>query len=223
MHLTAEQIAGFEAYHALLLDWNQRMNLTAITEPEAVRVRHFLDSLSVLTLPDLPDRAQVIDIGTGAGLPGVPLAILRPAWTVHLVDATAKKIRFLEAVIAALGLPNLRAEQGRAETLGQAAAYRERYDIVLARAVARLPLLAEYMLPLCRRGGVCIAMKGDTAQAEADDARNALKTLGGTLENVKAIDLPGLDTPHYLVCLRKTSRTPATYPRPNGVMRKNPL
>ncbi|MFP4324141.1 MAG: 16S rRNA (guanine(527)-N(7))-methyltransferase RsmG, partial [Anaerolineales bacterium] len=223
VHVAPEAVAGLARYQALLLDWNQQMNLTAITDPAAIAVRHFLDSLSVLTLPNLPAQARLIDLGTGAGLPGIPLAIMRPAWRVHLVDATGKKITFLRTVINALGLQNASAEQARAETLGQAGDYRATYDLVTARAVAHLPVLAEYMLPLCAEDGLCIALKGDTAHTEKDDAAQALRILGGEIERIARVDLPGVEMPHYLVCIRKVAPTPAMYPRRDGVPRKNPL
>ena len=223
LDLSAQQVTAFETYAALLVEWNQRMNLTSITEPDAIRVKHFLDSLSIFHIPDLPERLRFIDVGTGAGLPGIALKIVRPAWRGVLIDSTGKKVDFLNHVIEALGLDGIRAEQLRAEEAGQRKDLRERFDLVMARAVARMPVLAEYLLPLCRVSGLCIAMKGDTAQTETDDATKAIQMLGGEVENLIPVMLPEVEQTHYLVCIRKIAPTPKTYPRRVGVPAKNPL
>lgn len=223
LSLTDEQVERFETYMGDLLDWNQRMNLTSITDPDAVRIKHFLDSLSLLTLPGLPDFAEVIDVGAGAGLPGIALAIAKDHWDVTLLEATGKKVEFANVALENLRSPNARAVKLRAEEAGQDPDYRAGFDIVVARAVARMPVLAEYMLPLCRVYGICVAMKGITAQEEADDAAFAIKTLGGAVETIHTVNLPTVDDPHYLVVIRKINETPKQYPRRDGLPKKEPL
>lgn len=213
----------FESYANLISEWNERINLTNITDPTGIRVKHFLDSLSVLTLPNLPEKANVVDVGTGAGVPGVPLKIACPEWHVTLMDATRKKVDFLNMVIETLELPHLQAVQARAEEAGQAPQHREKYDMVIARSVARMPTLAEYLLPLCKVGGLCIAMKGETVYTELEDAKFALQTLGGAVENVQEIQLPNVEHKHYLACIRKTKRTAKKFPRRTGLPTKMPL
>jgi 16S rRNA (guanine527-N7)-methyltransferase len=223
LDLSDEMLRAFDLYTAQLIEWNQRFNLTSITDPEEIQIKHFLDSLSLLTLPNLPEKAQVIDVGTGAGLPGIVLKIVHPRWRVTLIDATAKKIKFLNHVIKTLGFDHTTAQQIRAEDAGQNKRYREQYDLVVARAVARLPTLVEYLLPLCRMGGLCVAMKGDTAQTEMEDAAFALKILGGQLEPLPTISLPTLDQFRYLIPIRKVAPTPSQYPRRAGIPSQKPL
>jgi 16S rRNA (guanine527-N7)-methyltransferase len=221
--LTPAQSDSFARYAALLREWNARMNLTAITDEDEINIRHFLDSLTILKTNALPVGAKVIDVGTGAGFPGIPLAIVQPELRMTLLEATGKKVTFLEHVIAELGLVHTNAVKLRAEEAGQARAHRGIYDGAVARAVARLPILLEYLLPLVRVGGVCIAMKGRTAQTEADDSAHALKTLGGELDRIETFALPGVDEPHHLVIVRKVAYTPTRYPRSAGMPTQKPL
>lgn len=221
--LTPEQAALFEVYARELVAWNTHTNLTAITAPDAVRVRHFLDSLSAVKGDLPPDGRRIIDIGSGAGFPGLPLAIAFPGVRVTLMEATGKKVAFLNHVIQVLGLANAAALHARAEEAGQNFEHRAQYDLVLARAVARLPGLVEYMLPLARVGGRCTAMKGVTAEEEAHDAKRALRLLGGRLNRIEPVSLPGLDEPRYLVLIDKVAATPAQYPRKSGIPTRRPL
>ena len=221
--LSPEQLAQFEQYAHELADWSQRMNLTAITEPRAVQVRHFLDSLSVVKAFKPFPKMRVIDIGTGAGFPGLALKIAFPELQMTLMEATGKKITFLQHVIQTLGLTGVDTLNARAEDAGQARDHRGRYDLVVARSVARLPVLVEYMLPLAKVNGRCIAMKGETAAEEANDAKKALALLGGKLEGITSLQLPDVTDAHYLVAIQKIAQTPSAYPRKPGTPSQKPL
>ena len=183
----------------------------------------FWTSLTVLAAAPLPTGAHVMDVGTGAGFPGLPLAIVRPDLRVTLMEATGKKLSFCEHVAERLNLESVWFVHARAEEAGHDPALRERGDCVVARAVARLPVLLEYLLPLTRVGGLAIAMKGRTATDEARDSVRALKLLGGKLREVREFALPGLEEPHYLVIVEKTAPTPAGFPRRPGLPAQRPL
>jgi 16S rRNA (guanine527-N7)-methyltransferase len=223
LELSSDQLALFQRYADELTAWNSHTNLTAIIEPQAVAIRHFLDSLSLYPLlkTDIPQR--VIDVGTGAGFPGMVLAMLFPQLQVTLLEATGKKIKFLEHVVSLFGLKNASTLHARAEDAGQMSGHRAHYDVVVARAVARLPALLEYMLPLAKVGGVCIAMKGVSAQAELDDSKIALKTLGGRFDKIETVMLPTVDEAHHMVIIEKIAKTPSDYPRKPGIPAKKPL
>ena len=223
IHLSARQLAQMQRHADELASWNQRVNLTAITDPQQVRVRHFLDSLSVAACIPLRDGMRLIDVGTGAGFPGLPLYILYPGIRLTLLDATAKKLRFLDHLIALLELEGVRTLHARAEQAGQMSGEREQYDLVLARTVARMPALAEYLLPLARVGGQCVAMKGEGARQELRDARRAIGLLGGRLNRIETIQLPGVSQAHHLVILDKVTATPAAWPRQPGMPTRKPL
>jgi 16S rRNA (guanine527-N7)-methyltransferase len=223
VEISPEQAVQFDTYARELAAWNDHTNLTAITDPAAVRVRHFLDSLSLARVVDLRSGMQVIDVGTGAGFPGLPLAMVYPALQVTLLEATGKKINFLQHIIDTLNLANAVTLKARAEEAGHMRDQRAAYDLVLARAVARLPGLLEYMLPLAKVGGLCIAMKGKTAQEEAERSKRALETLGGKLRAIETVQLPERDEPHYLVVVEKISATPPLYPRKPGIPTRKPL
>jgi 16S rRNA (guanine527-N7)-methyltransferase len=221
--LTNAQVEQFDQLAALLADWNQRVNLTAITDPEEVRLRHLLDSLTIVEAVALDDGLRIMDIGTGAGFPGLPLAIAFPNVKITLNDSVAKKLKFVQHVIDELGLKNARVLRMRAEDAGRDMGYRERYDLVLARSVARLPTLAEYMLPLAKVGGTAIAMKGETAQQETKDAARAIRAFGGELDRIVPFEFPTLGRTHYLVTMHKVGRTPSEFPREVGMPGKEPL
>lgn len=223
--LTPAQVAAFTRYAAELAAWNDRFNLTAIIEPEAVQVKHFLDSLSVaLALPDLEATPwRVVDVGTGAGFPGLPLKMVWPHLRLTLVEATGKKVTFCQHMVDTLNLPGVRVLKARAEELGREPAHREHYDVAVARAVAEMPVLAEYLLPLVQRGGRVIAQKGKDAPAEAHAAETAIRKLGGDLERIIPVELPGVVEPRHLVVLRKVAATPLAYPRRPGLPGKEPL
>ncbi|NCB06083.1 MAG: 16S rRNA (guanine(527)-N(7))-methyltransferase RsmG [Clostridia bacterium] len=214
--LTADQLALFETYYAMLADWNTRVNLTAITEPEDVAKKHFLDSLAAA--PYLKPNASIVDVGTGAGFPGLPLLIFRPDLKVTLMDSLQKRLTFLEAVLKELKL-NAELVHARAEDAGQNPKYRETFDVALTRAVSALPVLCELTLPLVKVGGRSIAYKGDSAE-ELAASSNALSVLHATAERVV---IPADYGARELVILTKTGTTPKQYPRKAGTPAKNPL
>jgi len=222
--LSEEHLTQFEIYYRELVEWNQRFNLTAITDYEAVQVRHFLDSLScMLALHGRLQRTtRVVDVGTGAGFPGIPLKIICPGISLTLVEATRKKVTFLEHLVERLGLQDVRVLHARAEELGRRPTHRERYDWALARAVAEMPTLAEYLLPLTRVGGSVLAQKGESAPAEVHAAEEAIRILGGKVERLIPVHLHGIAETRYLVIVGKVAATPEKYPRRPGVPSKRP-
>jgi 16S rRNA (guanine527-N7)-methyltransferase len=232
IRLNDDQLGRFQLYYETLIDWNRRLNLTRITDYEEVQVKHFLDSLScwlaIERLPDLPaDRAavdfQTIDVGSGAGFPGLALKLILPALRLTLLEATGKKAEFLEFLVERLGLSQVRVIKARAEELGRDPRHREQYELVLARAVARMATLAELTVPLARMGGWVIAQKGDDPLAEVEAAGNAISTLGGRVQGILPVQLPGLEAVRHLVVLEKTAATPPKYPRRPGMPAKRPL
>ena len=227
--LTDQQLATFQVYYQELVGWNKKFNLTAITEYNQVQVRHFVDSLSCLLAMPRPlsgsdgGPPRCIDVGSGAGFPGLPLKIYCPHLVWVLLEATAKKVGFLEHVVAHLGLEDVHPLWGRAEEVAHDPEHREAYDLVVARAVADLPVLAEYTLPLCRPGGRVVAQKGISAQEEAQSAAHALSLLGGRLRKVIPVELQSLAESRHLVVIDKVARTPERYPRRAGIPSKRPL
>lgn len=224
--LSDHHLAALRTCYQELMEWNQRFNLTAITDWAGVLIRHFLDSLSclkVLPQSELTAGARVIDVGTGAGYPGLPLKILYPEIQLTLLEATRKKVTFLEHLVQELGLEGVQAIHARSEQLGQEAAYREQYDWALARAVAPMPTLAEYLLPLVRVGGKALAQKGEDAPAEVQRAEAAITTLGGRVRKLVPVELRGLAETRYLVVVNKVAPTPEKYPRRPGMPKKRPL
>lgn len=213
---------SLKTFEDLLLEWNEKINITRITEKEEVEVKHFLDSLSIFTLGDFQDVQSVIDVGTGGGFPGIPLKLWRKDWEVTLLDSLNKRILFLEEVIDALGLRGIRALHGRAEELTLKPEHREVYDLCVSRAVANMSTLCEYCLPFVKVGKYFLAMKGSEYREELEEGKRALEILGGEVEDIKEITLPG-DITHALILLRKVKATPKKYPRGGGKPRKNPL
>ena len=221
--LSPAQLAQFAAYEALLLAWNERIALTAIREPRQLRIRHFLDALSCAAATGPLDGRRLIDVGSGAGLPGLPLKILYPDLRLTLVDSVAKKARFVELVAAELGLSDVTVIADRAEVLGQDAAHREGYDWATARAVAELRVLVELLLPLVRVGGRALAQKGDSAAEELTAAAPAIAALGGGASQLIPVRLPETEATHTLITIDKAAATDPRYPRRVGVPAKRPL
>ena len=224
--LSEIQMGQFRLYHERMVEWNEMMNLTRIIEWEHVVGRHFLDSLSVVdALPSeaLYSNATLLDVGSGAGLPGVPLKIIFPDLNVTLLEVTQKKALFLEQVVADLGLPGLDVRTGRAEDLARDPDLREAFDTVVARAVAKLNVLVELMAGFCKVGGVVIAQKSSAPDAEIRLASKAIKTMGVEVGEVREVDFAGSEGPRSLVVLRKAHPTPMEYPRRPGIPFKRPL
>jgi 16S rRNA (guanine527-N7)-methyltransferase len=229
LELTTKQLVAFDRYRRELQAWNERINLTAIDDTEGILVRHFLDSLSCVlalrqTETSRPNTGtRLIDVGAGAGFPGVPLKIVCPSIHLTLLEATAKKADFLEHLRDVLALNGLTVVNARAEEVGQDPAHRERYDWAVARAVAEMPVLAEYLLPLVRVGGHCLAQKGEKAPAEATAAETVINLLGGRLLRLLPVELRGLAETRFLVLVKKVAPTPAKYPRRPGMPGKRPI
>ena len=216
-----EQIKKFMNYMNLLLEWNEKINLTAITQPEEVKLKHFVDSLTVLKY--INDDDKVIDIGTGAGFPGIPLKIMNENTKITLLDSLNKRINFLNIVIETLNLRNIQAIHGRAEEIARNKLYREKYDVAVSRAVANLSTLTEYMLPFVKVGGKCICMKGANVNEELERAQNAIKELGGEIERVDNFYLSDNDNERNIIIIRKVKETSSKYPRKAGMPSKEPL
>ena len=222
LQLSQHQVEQLLHYCQELLDWNTRMNLTAITNPEEVWLKHFLDSLSLLSVYDKP-QTRLLDIGSGAGFPGLPLKIVRPEWQVTLLEATGKKVTFLRHIIDLLQLPNVIAIHGRAEEFAHKPEYRATFDLVTARAVASLPTLLEYTAPFCRVGGIIILpKKGELAEELAQGSRVA-PLVGAALKADVPVTLPGLDDGRRLPVWEQKKLCPEQFPRSGGVMVKKPL
>lgn len=221
IEITQEQAQQFYKYMQLLLEWNEKMNLTAITEPEEVILKHFIDSI---TIKQYMDKAEtVLDIGTGAGFPGIPLKILGENKEFTLLDSLNKRIIFLQTVIDELKLSNIQAIHGRAEEFIKQKNKSEGYDIVVSRAVARLNVLLEYMLPFVKIGGKCICMKAFDIEEELNAAKKAIEILGGQIEKIDTITLPNSDIQRKIIIIKKVKNTPSKYPRKAGTPAKEPI
>jgi 16S rRNA (guanine527-N7)-methyltransferase len=212
----------FLQYRQQLLDWNTRTNLTAITNPDDVLIKHFLDSLSLLKAYDEP-HTRLLDIGSGAGFPGLPLKIVRPDWHVTLLEATGKKTTFLQHMVEMLGLKNIDVVHGRAEELAHTKKYRAAFDLVTARAVSSLSNLLEYCAPYCRVGGSILLPKKGDLSSELEQGKRTAKLVGATFQADIPVDLPGLDDGRRILIWRQQKACPATYPRSGAAMAKKPL
>lgn len=221
--LTPKQIDQFSFYEKLLLEWNEKINLTAIRDVPGIRTKHFLDSISVAQVFAKPLPCSLIDVGTGAGFPGIPLKIVFPQLKLTLVESVGKKSNFCQLVVDSLALSGVEVQTNRVEDLAHQSRFRERFDIVVARAVANMPVLTEYLLPLVKIGGMMIAQKGVSAHEETQSAAHAMKVLGGELKNIHPVVLPGVSEERFLVVIKKTAATPPLYPRRSGLPAKKPL
>ena len=221
--LDEKQIGQFMAYKDLLLEWNEKMNLTAITDEREIMLKHFADCLMLCPETDALGGKTVIDVGTGAGFPGVPLKIARPELEVTLLDSLNKRITFLNEVVSGLGLENVKCLHLRAEDGGADKNLREKFDLCVSRAVADLSVLSEYCLPFVKVGGYFISMKGPDVSEETERAKKAVKILGGSIEEVKKTAIPGTDIVHSLVIIKKAKPTPPKYPRKAGKAKKEPI
>lgn len=224
--LTDQQREQFRQYYAELVAWNKRTNLTAITAYDDVQTKHFLDSLTLaMVLPEvlLNGEGRALDVGTGAGLPGIPLKIAFPKLRLTLVESTLKKVRFLLSVLDKAGLADVVVENGRAEDLGQRLQFREKFDAVVSRALAPMPALVELTLPFCKVGGLAVAMKkGDIAE-EMAAATHSMAVMGAQLREVRKVELEELGEGRVLIVMDKARQTPTLYPRRNGMPMKRPI
>ena len=216
-----EQIEKFYKYMQLLLEWNEKINLTAITDPKEIILKHFIDSLTILKY--IKKGAKVIDVGTGAGFPGIPLRILRDDINLTLLDSLNKRINFLKLVIDELKLKNVDTIHGRAEEIGKNKRYRESFDISFSRAVANLSTLSEYLIPLVKIGGISISMKGSEIKEEIEKSKKAITLLGGNINKIDFFELPQSDIKRNLIIIEKEKSTPAKFPRKPGLPSKEPI
>lgn len=223
IHLSTRQITALSTYEKELLEWNQKFNLTAIRDTESIRTKHFLDAFSCVLAWKTAPPGQLIDVGTGAGFPGIPLKILYPNLKLTLVESVGKKAMFCQHIVRVLGLEQVDVIQARAEELGQNPQHREKYEWAVARAVANLNVLSEYLIPLVKVGGAILAQKGESGPAEAQAAEEAMKLLGAKLKQLIPVNLPGVADDRYLVVVEKVAATPPKYPRKPGIPMKQPL
>jgi 16S rRNA (guanine527-N7)-methyltransferase len=223
VHITGRQVMALITYEKELIEWNQKFNLTAIRDTESIRTKHFLDSFSCVLAWKASPPNHLIDIGTGAGFPGIPLKILYPGLKLTLVESVGKKAMFCQHMVRVLALEHVDVIQARAEDLGQKPEHREKYDWAVARAVANLNVLSEYLLPFVKVGGMALAQKGESGPAEAQSAEKAMGLLGGKLKQLIPVNLPGVVEDRYLVVVEKVAATPPKYPRKPGIPMKQPL
>ncbi|HZU87305.1 MAG TPA: 16S rRNA (guanine(527)-N(7))-methyltransferase RsmG [Anaerolineaceae bacterium] len=222
LHMTARQQEQFALYARELVDWSTRMNLTTILDEDGIRIKHFLDSLSCLLVMDQAMPGRVVDVGSGAGFPGIPLKIMLPEMRLTIIESVQKKTIFCRHLVEALGLEGVEVEALRVEDAGRMPKHRQQYDWALARALGPMPVVAEYLLPLVRVGGTMLTQRGLNGAQEAEDARRAMLIFGGKLREARKVSLPGLEE-RYLLVVEKVKPTPPDYPRRAGIAVKKPL
>ena len=218
-----EQIEQFRSYYELLTEWNKKINLTAITGYEDVVRKHFIDSILICSLLDLTKDIRIIDVGTGAGFPGIPIKILNPDCRIVLLDSLNKRVRFLENVVDELGLENVECIHGRAEDVSREKKYRASFDLSVSRAVANLSTLCEYCIPFLKKGGMFVSYKSDKADDEINGSENAVRTLGSEITSVKEIALPETDIVRKFIMITNIKQVSNIYPRKAGIPAKDPL
>lgn len=223
LELTSDQISAFNRYYELLVEWNEKINLTAITEPREVAIKHIVDSLSCYQKELFTGQVSLIDVGTGAGFPGLPLKIFYPELKLTLLDSLNKRVKFLQLVVDELGLKDVEVIHARSEEAARNKKYREKFDLVTARAVARLPIICEYCLPFVKQGGTFIALKGRQYEEEIQEAQKAFSVLGGKLVKSMPVKLPELEDKRAVVYIKKEKATPKVYPRKAGTPERNPI
>lgn len=223
VELTEQQLEQFKTYYEMLIEKNKVMNLTAITEKDEVIDKHFIDSISLNKAVDTTKPLKILDLGTGAGFPGIPLKIAYPNLTITLLDSLNKRIKFLQEVIEELGLQEIEGIHGRAEDFAKQPAYREQYDLCVSRAVANLATLSEYCLPYVKEGGCFISYKSGAVEEEVNQSKKAIAELGGRIKEVIAFTLPKTDIERTFVVIEKVKKTPKKYPRKAGLPSKEPL
>ena len=221
MNIDEEKAKKFQKYKDLLLEWNNKINLTAITEENEIILKHFIDSCTILKY--IEDNQKIIDIGTGAGFPGIPLKIMNESLKITLVDSLNKRVNFLNEVISELKLENVEGIHSRAEDLGRDNNYREKYDVATSRAVANLSTLLEYLMPFVKVNGICICMKGPNIEEELNEAKKAINELSGKLEGVYNFKLPNSDIERNIIIVRKVDKIKLKYPRKAGMPAKEPI
>lgn len=221
IHFSVEQLEQFFAYMKMLIEWNEKMNLTAIIEPEEIILKHFIDSITILK--EIKDNSKLVDVGTGAGFPGIPLSIMNPTLKITLVDSLNKRLIFLQEVANELNLKNIEIVHARAEEFGQNKKYRESFDISTSRAVANLSTLSEYLIPLVKVNGKIISMKASEAQEEINEAKKAIEVLGGKIEKIDEFNLPQSNIGRTVIIIKKEKQTPSKYPRKPGTPSKEPI
>lgn len=220
-NVSEAQLVQFEKYSRMLVEWNEKMNLTAVTDPDGIAVKHFLDSILPLYHINFDNISSIADIGTGAGFPGIPLKIMMPDKNVTLIDSLNKRINFLKAVCEETGLNGVECIHGRAEEMGKNKDYREKYDAVVSRAVANMTVLCEYCLPFVKVGGMFVALKAENADEELEAAKPMIGTLGGKVEEVIEAPLPMSDITRKLIVVRKVKETPPKFPRRADKIKKD--
>ena len=226
ININNEQIRKFSRYLELLVQWNQKINLTSLKTPQEIIIKHFLDSISCVKVINKyinTEGISVIDVGTGAGFPGIPIKIICPSIRLSLLEARKKKTRFLEKVTEEMNFQQVEILNGRAETFGKCPDYREKYDITISRAVAPLNILSEYCLPLVRVGGLFVAQKGRSYKKETEKSFKTIQVLGGELIGVENVRIPFIDQERHLLLIKKIKGTPSKYPRKEGFPQKRPL